>query len=206
MKVVILTHIFVAMLCWHISLCINLVADAEVKLFRGRNLSPLLVPDHGFVRHDQIDDFYRDMPRNILLVGITSFNSCCSREYTGGKEIGWWFYPNGTEVPKIQNEEVVWDFFTTRYKKNVFLYRRGGGKNGIHRLDIPVSASKNETLYVGLYRRAGKRTRLMQLKYSYVHLHSIHLESSFIQLFPCRFRKSQGNFNTVKSSIRVHCR
>ncbi len=145
------------MLCWYFSLYINLAADAEVKLFRGRSLSQLLVPDHGFVRHAQIDDFYRDMPRDILLVGITSFTSCCSRNYTtDGKEIGWWFYPNGTEVPKIQNNTVVWDFFTSRYKKRVFLYRRKGGANGIHRLDIPVLAAENETLYVGLYPSAGK--------------------------------------------------
>ena len=184
MKVVILTHIFVAMLCWYISLFINLVADAEVKLFRGSNLSPLLVPDHGFVRHDQIDDFYPDMPRDILLVGITSFNSCCSRDFTtDGKEIGWWFYPNETEVPKIQNEEVVWDFFTSRYKKNVFLYRRGGGENGIHRLDIPVSATKNETLYVGLYPSAGRHTRLMQLKYSYVYEDTFTLNTQYITSF-----------------------
>ena len=153
-------HIFVAIFCYYIFFFV-LAAGAEVRLATG--VSRVLVPDHGFVRHDQIDDFYPDMPRDVVLIGITSFNSCCSRIFTtDGKEIGWWFYPNGTEVPKIQNTAVVWNFFSSRYRKDVFLYRRRGGASGIHRLDIPVSASKNETLYVGLYPTAGRYTRSMQ--------------------------------------------
>ena len=116
----------------------------------------LVVPDHGFVRHDQIDDYYPDNPKHIFLAGITSFKECCSRDFSAGqKEIGWWFFPNGTEIPKIESEYHNWSFYTSRYERIVFLYRRGGGASGIHRLDIPVSAGVNETLYVGLYPSAG---------------------------------------------------
>ena len=118
----------------------------------------LLVPDHGFVRHNQIDDYYPDNPRRIFLAGITSFSDCCSHDVSaGGKEIGWWFFPNGTEIPKVQ-EHLNWNLFTSRYHKMVFLYRRGGGASGIHRCDIPVSADVNETLYVGLYPSGGRYT------------------------------------------------
>ena len=135
------------------------VAGAEVRLYTGVNEPRPLVPNHGLVRHCQIDDFYRDSPKQVFLAGITSFNSCCSGNFTGEKEIGWWFYPNGTEVPKIQ-EQFQWRFFTSRHHKIVFLYRRGGGASGIHRLDIPVSTAKNETFYVGLYRMSGRYTRI----------------------------------------------
>ena len=136
-------------------------AYAVVRLYTGVDEPRPLVPDHGFVRHSQIDDYYRDSPKQIFLAGITSFTSCCSRDFTtNGKEFGWWFYPNGTEVPKIQ-EQFQWRFYTSRHHKIVFLYRRGGGASGIHRLDIPVSAAVNRTFYVGLYPSAGKYMRLM---------------------------------------------
>ena len=135
------------------------VVDAEVRLELSTGVGEprLLVRDHGFVRHNQIDDYYPDEPRDIVLVATTSFNDCCSRNFTTGqKEIGWWFFPNGTEIPKIQNGSLIRSFWTSRYKKEIFLYRRRGGTSGIHRCDIPVSADINETRYVGLYPSGGR--------------------------------------------------
>ena len=131
-----------------------------MKLYTGVGGPRLLVPNHGFVRHDQIDDYYHDDPRQIFLACSTSFSSCCSHDFSaGGKELGWWFFPNGTEIPKIGSEFNKWSFYTSRYERIVFLYRRGGGASGIHRCDIPVSADVNETLYVGLYPSGGRYTK-----------------------------------------------
>ena len=81
----------------------------------------------------------------------------------------------GQKFLKFKMKPLYGIFFSSRYRKDVFLYRRRGGANGIHRLDIPVSAAKNKTLYVGLYPSAGKHTRLMQLQYSYVHEDTVTL-------------------------------
>ena len=151
-----------------------IVAYTEVRLYTGgaEGKPRLLVPDHGFVRHNQIDDYYRDNPRQIFLAGITSFDDCCSHDFTTSlKEIGWWFFPNGTEIPKVQ-EHLNWIFFTSRHHRIVFLYRRGGGASGIHRCDIPVSVDVNETFYVGLYPSGGRYTRLM-----HVHKDTIYTKS-----------------------------
>ena len=143
------------------------MAYTEVRLYTGgpEGKPRLLVPDHGFVRHNQIDDYYSDNSDLKFLAGITSFSDCCSRDFTTGqKEIGWWFFPNGTEIPKVQRN-LRWSFYTSRYERIVFLYRRGGGgASGIHRCDIPVSADVNETFYVGLYPSGGRYTRLMHVQ------------------------------------------
>ena len=163
MKVIIPIHVFVAMLCCYGCAIFSFtVADTEIRLATGS--SRLLVPDHGFVRHDQIDDFYPENPRDMVLIGITSFTGCCIPRVTANNsEIGWWFFPNGTEIPKIETQ----GFWTSRYEKEIYLYRRGsrGVASGIYRCDIPVSVDVNETLYVGLYPSGGRYTRLMQLTY-----------------------------------------
>ena len=137
-------------------------ADAEIRLYTGVDDSQrLCVPNHGFVRHDQIEDYYSDPQRQIFLACITLFQNCCSREFSAGqKEIGWWFFPNGTEIPKVE-QPLRWSFYTSRHDKIVFLYRRGetDRDGGIHRCDIPVSADANETLYVGLYPNGGGYNR-----------------------------------------------
>ena len=137
------------------SLLHSVAEDAQIRLYTGVNRSRLFVPNHGFVRHDQIDDYYPAKPRQIFLACITPFENCCSHNFTiGGKEIGWWFFPNGTEIPKIESL-LQWGFYTSRHRRIVFLYRRGESASGIHRCDIPVSVDANETVYVGLYPNEG---------------------------------------------------
>ena len=74
--------------------------------------------------------------------------TCCSTAETRGVPLGYWYFPNGTEVPTY---DTGWSFYTTSGPGMVRLHRRAGGVSGIYRCEIPDQSGVNQTIYVGLY-------------------------------------------------------
>ena len=82
------------------------------------------VPDHGFVRHNQLNN------------NMKMYVACTRRT-------GPWFFPNGTEVPLHRETSGFWSAI---YKDRISLYRKEDAPSG-----ICYCQDSNTTLYVGLY-------------------------------------------------------
>ena len=90
------------------------------------------VPDHGFVRHNQIANNENNM-----------YVAC-------SKRTGPWFFPNGTEILYGMRS----GFWSGTYMRTLFLHRReGDAPSGIFHCE-----DNEKKLYVGLYdtSRGGK--------------------------------------------------
>ena len=88
---------------------------------------------------------------NVLLC-VTNQTACCSSHYTGGRALGNWYFPNGTEVPsETANAKEQWDFYTTRGQMVVHMQRRRGGVEGIYHCEIPDTMNVTQTIYIGVY-------------------------------------------------------
>ena len=81
------------------------------------------------------------------LLCITNFTACCRAPHTG-KNVGNWYFPNGTRVP---GSGMQWEFRRTRDHMVVFMHRRRGGVAGIYRCEIPDSMNVTQTIYIGVY-------------------------------------------------------
>ena len=81
------------------------------------------------------------------LLCMTNLTACCQPPYTGenGRNLGNWFFPNGTRVPSNG------DIYRTRGQMVVRLNRRGGGEDGIYRCEIPGAMNVIQTIYIGVY-------------------------------------------------------
>ena len=79
------------------------------------------------------------------LLCVTPDNSTAE---TGGAPLGYWYFPNGTEVPP---DSTGWLFYSTRGPGVVRLHRHTGGVSGIYHCVIPDQSGVNQTIYVGLY-------------------------------------------------------
>ena len=102
------------------------------------------VSSHGFVDRSELST-----PTDNPLLCVTPDNiTCCSTAETGVDPLGYWYFPNGTEVTP---DSTGWLFYSTRGPCVVRLHHRGGDVSGIHHCVIPDQSGVNQTLYVGLY-------------------------------------------------------
>ena len=83
------------------------------------------------------------------LLCISHLTACCQASDTNNLSgPGNWFFPNGTRARSAGNQ---WDFYRTRRKMVVLLYRRRGGVDGIYRCEIPDSMNVNRSINIGVY-------------------------------------------------------
>ena len=132
---------------------IYLHAGVHLQLLDGTR-----VPNHGFL--DRAD---LSRPTDNPLLCVTPDNvTCCSTAETGGDPLGYWYFPNGTQVP---TNDTGWLFYITRGPGVVRLHRRTRGVSGIYHCVIPDQSGVNQTLDVRLYAitrvTSGKQNKCM---------------------------------------------
>jgi len=95
------------------------------------------------------------------LLCMTDLADCCRGGDTppGYPSLGDWFFPNETAVPnmiidRVNNVDIIWEFYRNRGRSVVRMNRRGGGVDGIYHCRIPVLVVPTifyQTIYIGVY-------------------------------------------------------
>ena len=120
-------------------------------------LNGTVIPNHGLVLLEDIGE------SDAALLCKTDLVACCRSYDTGSGPLGYWFFPNGTEVPNfiINVQGLMWDFYRNRGPSVVRMNRRRGGVNGIYRCKIPNQNGVSQSLYVGVYTRNTGKSSLI---------------------------------------------
>ena len=92
------------------------------------------------------------------LLCLTDLTTCCRGSDTpsGINALGEWFFPNGTAVPntvidRVNNVNIIWEFYRNRGPSVIRMHRRDGGVDGIYCCEIPDAAGVTQNIYIGVY-------------------------------------------------------